>query len=67
MDPRTGAEITEGKDVLKQGESAIVKLEPIKPIVLEKRDVIPELSSFVLRDMGLTVGAGVVTEINQKV
>jgi len=66
MDPKTGAEVTEGKDVLKTGEAAIVKLEPIKPIVLEKKDEIPQLSSFVLRDMGLTVGAGVVIDITKK-
>ena len=66
MDPKTGAEVTEGKDVLKVGDAAIVKMEPLKPIVLEKKDDIPQLSSFVLRDMGLTVGAGVVIDITKK-
>ncbi len=66
MDPKTGAEVTEGKDVLKVGDAAIVKMEPLKPIVLEKKDEIPQLSSFVLRDMGLTVGAGVVIDITKK-
>lgn len=66
LDPRTGAEITENKDAIKQGDAAVVEMEPQKPLVLEKKDEIPQLSSFAIRDMGLTVGAGVVIDIVPK-
>jgi elongation factor 1-alpha len=66
MDPRTGAEIKDNPDVIKVGDAAIVQMEPQKPLVIEKKDEIPQLASFAIRDMGLTVGAGVVIEIVPK-
>ncbi|MCD6547753.1 MAG: hypothetical protein J7K22_04350, partial [Nanoarchaeota archaeon] len=38
-------------------------LEPQKPLVIEKRSEIPKLSSFAIRDMGETVGAGFAIDI----
>jgi elongation factor 1-alpha len=63
LDPKTGAALPGTPDFLKTGDAAIVVLEPQKPIVIEKRSDIAKLSSFVIRDMGETVGAGVCIDI----
>jgi len=63
LDPKTGAIIPGTPDFLKTGDAAIVVLEPQKPIVIEKRSDIAKLSSFVIRDMGETVGAGVCIDL----
>jgi elongation factor 1-alpha len=63
LDPKTGAPLPGVPDFLKTGDAAIVVLEPQKPIVIEKRSDIPKLSSFVIRDMGETVGAGVCIDL----
>jgi elongation factor 1-alpha len=58
MDPKTGGVAATNPDMLKTGDAAVVQLEPQKPIAIEKRADIPKLSSFAIRDMGETVGAG---------
>jgi elongation factor 1-alpha len=63
LDPRTGAVIEENPDYLKTGDTAIVVIEPTKPLVIEKRDTIPQLASFAIRDMGMTIGAGVCIDV----
>ncbi len=63
IDPRTGKEIEKNPQFLKQGEAAIVKFVPIKPMVIEKFSEFPPLGRFAMRDMGKTVGIGVVTEV----
>ena len=59
MDPRTGAEVTTDKDILRPGDSAIVKIQPLQPLAIEKNDEFPKLAKFAIRDMGKTVAAGV--------
>jgi elongation factor 1-alpha len=54
-------------DFLKTGDVAIVKVRPLKPIVLEKYSEFPPLGRFAIRDMGATVAAGVVLEIEKKI
>jgi len=48
------------------GDSEIVKITSLRPIVLETLKEYPELGRFALRDMGSTVAAGIVREITQK-
>lgn len=62
MDPKTGAEITENKDMLKTGDAAIIKVQPLQPLVLETQKEFPELAKFAIRDMGKTVAAGICLE-----
>ncbi len=63
IDPRTGAVVEESPDFIKPGDAAVVKLVPIKPIVLEKQNEFPQLARFAIRDMGMTVAAGVVLDL----
>ncbi len=63
LDPRTGQVAKEHPDMLKTGDAAVVVLEPQKPLVIEKRSEFPKLSSFAVRDMGETVGAGFAIDI----
>ena len=56
----------EHKDILKTGDSAIVKIRPLKPVVLEKYQEFPPLGRFAIRDMGMTIAAGVVLDITEK-
>ncbi len=63
IDPRTGEVKEENPDFIKPGDAAVVKLVPIKPIVLEKQSEFPELARFAIRDMGMTIAAGVVLDL----
>ena len=67
LDPRTGEVIEKNPSFLKTGDAAIVRLQPIRPTVIEEYAKIPQLGRFAIRDMGSTVAAGVVKEITQKV
>jgi len=63
LDPRTGKEVEKNPQFIKAGESAIVKFQPIKPMVVEKFSDFPQLGRFAMRDMGKTVGIGVVIDV----
>ncbi len=67
LDRRTGEIVEENPPFLKTGDSAIVKFAPINPVAMEAFSDFPELGRFAIRDMGTTVAAGVVREINKKV
>jgi elongation factor 1-alpha len=58
IDPTTGAVLEENPDFIKNGDAAIVKLRPLKPLVIETQKEIPQMSSFAIRDAGSTVAAG---------
>lgn len=58
MNPATGEEITTDKEILRNGDAAVVKIRPTQPIVLEKHTEIPQMSRFAIRDSGATVAAG---------
>ncbi len=58
LDPKTGATAEENPATIKAGDAAIVVLEPLKPLSLEKADTIPQLAGFAIRDMGMTIAAG---------
>jgi elongation factor 1-alpha len=66
IDPRTGQVVEEKPSFLKVGDSALVKMKPLHNMVLEAFSDIPELGRFAIRDMGSTVGVGVVKEILTK-
>ena len=60
MDPKTGQVMAENPDFIKTGDAAIVKVVPTKPLVIETVKDTPALGRFAIRDMGMTVAAGVV-------
>ncbi len=66
MNPATGAEITENKDILKNGDAAVVKFRPVQPLVIEKNADIPQISRFAIRDSGVTVAAGMCMDVVKK-
>ncbi|NOZ89254.1 MAG: translation elongation factor EF-1 subunit alpha [Crenarchaeota archaeon] len=63
LDPRTGQVVEKNPQFLKMGDAAIVKFKPIKPMVIEKYSEFPQLGRFAMRDMGKTVGIGVVMDV----
>ena len=66
INPASGEVIAENPDMLKTGDAAIVKLKPTRPLVIEKASEFPPLGRFAIRDMGATVGAGIVTDVVAK-
>jgi elongation factor 1-alpha len=66
IDPRSGATIEENPSFLKQGDAAIVKFVPLKPVCMEKYADIPQLGRFAIRDMGRTIAAGIVMDIEEE-
>ncbi len=66
IDPRNGQVVEQNPKFLKNGDAAIVKIRPVKPLCIEKFKEYPELGRFALRDMGTTIAAGVVQEITEK-
>ena len=63
LDPKTGQIAEKNPQFVKVGESAIMKFQPIKPMVIERYSDIPQLGRFAMRDMGKTVGIGVVIDV----
>jgi len=53
-------------DFLKSGDVAIVRIKPLKAVVIEKFSDFPPLGRFAIRDMGQTVAAGVVLDVVEK-
>ena len=66
LDPATGQTIKENPDMLKNGDAAVIKVVPTKPIVIEKQKDIPHMSSFAVRDAGNTVAAGICIDYVKK-
>ncbi len=63
LDPRTGKIVEKNPQFIKMGDAAIVKFKPIKPMVIEKYSEFPQLGRFAMRDMGKTIGIGIVTDV----
>lgn len=66
INPATGEIIKVKPDMLKNGDTAIVKIKPTKPLVLEKQSDIPHMSRFAVRDAGTTVAAGICIDYVKK-
>ena len=62
-DPKTGLTQQKNPDFIKTGDVAIVKIKPLKPVVVEKFSEFPPLGRFAIRDMGQTVAAGVCLDV----
>ena len=67
VDPKTGQTLEENPQFLKTGDIAVVKIVPTRPMVIEKAKDFPQLGRFAVRDMGQTVAAGTVIDIEKKV
>jgi len=67
LDPATGQTLQEKPDMLKNGDAAIIKVKPAKPLVLEKQSEIPHMARFAIRDAGNTVAAGMCIDYVKKV
>ena len=65
IDPRSGQVVEENPSYLRTGDAAIVRFVPLQPIALEVYTDFPQLGRFALRDMGTTIGAGVVLEVEE--
>ena len=66
LDPRTNATKQEKPDYIRTGDVAIVKVTPTRPLVIEKSSEIPQLGRFAVRDMGITVAAGLCIDVVKK-
>jgi elongation factor 1-alpha len=66
LDPKTGQVKEENPQFLKTGDIAIVKVRPTRPIVIERAKDFPQLGRFAVRDMGQTVAAGMVVDVEKK-
>jgi elongation factor 1-alpha len=65
LDPKTGQVLEEKPEFIKRGEMATIKVTPTKPMVLEKASELPQLSRFAIRDMGMTIAAGVCVDLTK--
>jgi elongation factor 1-alpha len=65
LDPRTGNVLEKNPQFLKTGEAGVIRVQPTKPLVVEKVKEIPQLGRFAIRDMGMTVAAGMVVDIEK--
>ncbi len=66
INPSSGAVEEKNPKFLKVGDSAIVKIKPVRPTCIETFQEFPELGRFALRDMGATIAAGIVKEITEE-
>ncbi len=66
LDPSSGDVKEENPDFIKAGDAAIVTVRPQKPLSIEPAQEIPQLGSFAIRDMGQTVAAGKVLEVEER-
>ena len=66
INPANGETIQENPDFIKNGDAAIVKIQPIQPLVIEKQSEIPQMSRFAIRDSGTTVAAGMCIDLVKK-
>ncbi|KAH7076326.1 hypothetical protein BKA62DRAFT_733422 [Auriculariales sp. MPI-PUGE-AT-0066] len=65
VDRRTGKVIEAGPKAVKNGDAAIVKMVPSKPMCVEAYTEYPPLGRFAVRDMRQTVAVGVVRSVEK--
>jgi len=65
IDKRTNKETEANPKFVKSGDSAIIKLEPQKPICVEAFNQYPPLGRFAVRDMKQTVAVGVIKSVDK--
>jgi len=67
VDRRSGQETEAAPKNIKNGDAAIVKLIPSKPMCVESFADYPPLGRFAVRDMRQTVAVGVIKSVTRKV
>jgi len=65
IDPRSGQVVEQNPSYLRTGEAAIVRFVPLQPVSMEVYTDFPQMGRFALRDMGTTIGAGIVLEVEE--
>ena len=65
LDPRTGSVAEEHPSFIKVNDAAIVRFRPLKNVVIERYQDLPQLGRFAVRDSGRTIAAGTVLEIKK--
>lgn len=66
LDPRTGSVKEQNPAFIKTGDAAIISVKPTKPMVIEKVKEIPQLGRFAIRDMGMTIAAGMCQNVTPR-
>jgi len=66
LDPRTGSVKEQNPAFIKTGDAAIISVRPTKPMVIEKVKEIPQLGRFAIRDMGMTIAAGMCQNVTPR-
>jgi len=66
MDKRSGKVLEENPSFIKNGDAAIIKLEPTKPLCVEALTNYPPLGRFAVRDMKKTVAVGIIKETTKR-
>ena len=66
LDRRTGKEMEANPEFIKNGDSAMVKVVPTKPLCVEEFAKFPPLGRFAVRDMKQTVAVGVIKAVTPK-
>jgi elongation factor 1-alpha len=63
LDPKTGAVLEDHPKFIKKGDAATIRVVPTRPLVVEKVSDFPQLARFAIRDMGMTIAAGVCIDL----
>ncbi|MFW6285946.1 MAG: translation elongation factor EF-1 subunit alpha [Nanoarchaeota archaeon] len=63
---KLNGDMAENPDFIRNGDAAVVKFTPLRPVVIEKRDELPQLARFAIRDSGKTVAAGQCMDVVKK-
>ncbi|RQD82345.1 translation elongation factor EF-1 subunit alpha, partial [Methanosalsum natronophilum] len=66
LDPKSGQVKEENPTFIKAGDAAIITVKPTRPMVIEPVKEIPHLGRFAIRDMGMTIAAGMCMSVKQK-
>lgn len=66
IDRRSGKVIEIAPKFLKSGDSAMIKLVPMKPMCVEKFADYPALGRFSIRDMRQTVAVGIIKDVEKR-
>ncbi|EUT80275.1 hypothetical protein PFAG_04917 [Plasmodium falciparum Santa Lucia] len=66
IDKRSGKVVEENPKAIKSGDSALVSLEPKKPMVVETFTEYPPLGRFAIRDMRQTIAVGIIKSVEKK-
>jgi elongation factor 1-alpha len=66
IDRKSGKTIEKTPEFLKSGDSALVKIIPLKPICVEKYVDYPSLGRFVLYDREWIIAVGTIKHVEKK-